>query len=251
MRVFGKRERPGLMRLHDALSALGPDGEMGRRVAEVPLAQVVGTVHRPDDFDAEFRLVSAHLQDRWRRLVEAMSNGVEPEPVDLVQLGDLYFVVDGHHRVSVARHLGRLVVTARVRRICTVAFGMACLRAADLPSKRAETEFLRRVPLPEEIRKDLWLDTPAEWMRLADAAQSWALDRAFEGRAPADRCELAADWWAQEVAPLLDRVRSVGYGIDLRDVQVYATALAIRDRLGSPEWPRDIADRWAASLSSC
>lgn len=244
MRLFGKRDRPGLMRLDDALSALGPDGAMGRRVADVPVRQIVGTVDRPYDFDQEFRLVNDRLRDRWRRLADAMSTGLEPPPVELVQLGELYFVADGHHRVSVARELGRRVVTARVHRICTVAYGMACLRAAHLPSKQAELEFLRRVPLPEPVRTDLWLDTPAEWMRLADAVQSWALDRALTGRAPADRHEMAATWWSEEVAPVLDRVRAAGHGLDLRDVQVYATALALRDRLGRSGWPADLTDRW-------
>ena len=136
------------------------------------------------------------------------------------------------------------MITARVQRICTVAFWMACLRAAHLSSKRAELAFLRRVPLPDETRTDLWLDTPAEWMRLADAAQSWALDRALTGRAPADRHELAATWWADEVVPVLQRLRAAGHGLDLRDVQLYATALAIRDGRGAARWPADVTDCW-------
>ncbi|HEY3501879.1 MAG TPA: hypothetical protein VGN37_03695 [Actinocatenispora sp.] len=246
MRLFGGRPRAGLMRLDDALSALGPDGTMERRVTDVPLSKVVGTVDRPYDFDAEFRLVNDQLRSRWRRVADAMTAGVEPPPVDLVQLGELYFVADGHHRVSVARELGRLVVTARVQRICTVAYGMACLRAVHLPSKQAELEFLRQVPLPEQVRTDLWLDTPAEWMRLADAARSWALERTLAGHAPADRHELAASWWAEEVAPVLDRLRAAGHGLDLRDVQLYATALAVRDGLGASEWPADVSTAWPA-----
>ncbi|GIL24959.1 hypothetical protein [Actinocatenispora comari] len=246
MRVFGGRARAGLMRLDDVLTALGPDGVMEQRVADVPLTQVVGTVDRANDFDEEFRLVSSHLQRRWRSLADAMATGVEPPPVELIQLGELYFVADGHHRVSVARELGRLVITARIRRICTIAYGMACLRAADLASKRAELAFLRRIPLPQPVRTQLWLDTPAEWLRLADAAQSWALDRTLAGRPPADRQELAADWWAEEVAPVLERLRAAGYGLDLRDVQLYATALALRDRRGAAAWPADLAELWPA-----
>jgi hypothetical protein len=234
------------MRMDDALAALGADGLMEQRVADVPLDQVVGTVDRPDDFDHEFRLVNDHLQARWQELASAMATGVEPPPVELFQLGELYFVADGHHRVSVARELGRLVITARIRRICTIAYGMACLRAADLASKRAELEFLRRVPLPQPVRTQLWLDTPAEWLRLADAAQSWALDRILAGRPPADRQELAANWWAEEVAPVLERLRAAGHGLDLRDVQLYATALALRDRHGIAVWPTDLAELWPA-----
>lgn len=234
------------MRLDDALSALGEDGTLGRRVDDVPVANIVGTLERAGDFDQDFRLLNGSLEDRWQRLAHAMATGFEPPPVDLVQLGDLYFVADGHHRVSVARSLGRLVVSARVRRVCTIAYAMACLRVAHLPSKAAEREFLRRVPLPDAVRGDLWLDEPADWMRLADAAEAWALRSALGGRAIADREQLANTWWSDEVVPLLGTLRTEGVGLGLRDVQLYVTALATRDRLGSVTWPADIVARLGA-----
>jgi hypothetical protein len=235
-------DRPALMRLDDALAALGEDGVMSRRVAEVPLSNVVGTIDRPHDFDMNFRLVNAYLRERWEGLARAVDGGFEPPPVDLVQLGELYFVADGHHRVSVLRARGRTVVAARVLRICTVAYAMACLRAAHLASKAAERRFLERVPLAECVRSDLWLDEPAAWLRLADAAEAWALRRSLVGHGPGDRRELADSWWVDEVMPVLDRLRATGAGLDLRDVQLYVTALAARDRLGLDRWPTDPTD---------
>lgn len=222
---------------------------MGTRVADVPLAHIVGTAGRPFDFDHEFRLVNPRLRERWQQLACAVESGFEPPPVNLVQLGQLYFVRDGHHRVSVARARGQLVVTARVQRICTVAYAMACVRAAHLPNKAAERRFLERVPLPADVREDLWLDDPAEWMRLADAAEAWGLRRSLEHGAPTDRCELADTWWTEEVVPVLHRLRDAGVGLDLRDVQLYVTALAARDRLGSGDWPEDLPNRLAPTGS--
>lgn len=242
-RVFGRRPEPGLIVLDDALEALGADGDLGTRTDEVPLEKIVGTVGRPRDFDEDFRLVNGRLRDRWERLARAVESGFEPPPVKLIQLGELYFVADGHHRVSVARAVGRRVISARVHRFCTIAYAMACLRAAHLPSKAAERRFLERVPLPPEVREELWLDEPAEWMRLADAAEAWALHRALEEGRPLDRSELAAAWWAEEVAPLVDRLRGSGIDLDLRDVQLYVTALAVRDRLGRADWPADLVDQ--------
>ncbi|MGH3342737.1 MAG: hypothetical protein ACRDPK_07625, partial [Carbonactinosporaceae bacterium] len=196
----GERVHEGPIRLDDALEALGEDGVMGRRVAEVPLSNVVGTLGRPCDFDREFRLVNSSLRERWRRLAKAVESGCQPPPVQLIQLGELYFVVDGHHRVSVARALGRATVAACVLRICTVAYAMCCLRVAHLPNKAAERRFLEQVPLPVEMRRDLWLDEPADWMRLADAAEAWASRARHDGRELPDRHALAAAWWAEEVA---------------------------------------------------
>lgn len=241
--LFPQRADQKLMRLADALAALGDDGVSERRQAEVPLASVVGTVSRPDDFDAEFRLVNGHLRDRWFRLAEAVRAGAEPPPVNLIQLGELYFVNDGHHRVSVARSLGRDVIDAHVVRICTIAYAMCCIRLAHLPSKAAERRFLERVPLPADVRGGLWLDDPAAWMRLADAAEAWGLRTSLDGRPLLDRRELADRWWTEEVSPVLDRLRTRGVGLDLRDVQLYATALAIRDRHGAERWPDDLAEQ--------
>lgn len=220
---------------------------MSTRVADVPVANIVGTAGRPGDFDQEFRLVNPRLRDRWQQLACAVESGLVPPPVELVQLGELYFVRDGHHRVSVARARGQLAVTARVQRICTVAYAMACVRAAHLPNKAAERRFLERVPLPTEVREDLWLDDPAEWMRLADAVEAWGLRRSRELDAPTGRCELADTWWTEEVVPVLHRLRDAGVGLDLRDVQLYVTALAARDRLGRDDWPEDLPDRLGAT----
>ncbi|MGH3327894.1 MAG: hypothetical protein ACRDPT_08905 [Streptomycetales bacterium] len=247
--TLGRRVHDSPIRLDDALEALGEDGVMGRRLAEVPLASVVGTLGRSCDFDRDFRLVNSGLQDRWRRLANAVQAGFQPPPVQLIQLGDLYFVVDGHHRVSVAKTMGRATIVARVLRICTVAYAMCCLRMAHLPSKAAERRFLERVPLPIEMRSELWLDEPADWMRLADAAEAWALRRSLDGQELTDRHELAAAWWAEEVVPVLERARTACAGLDLRDVQLYVSALALRDGLGCENWPADLTDQMSCRMT--
>lgn len=230
-RRFRRRDpASGLMRLDAALDALGDGGSKGRRVADVSLEQVVGTVCRQDDFDASFRPLRQHLVPRWRRLAEAVDRGLEPPPIDLVQLGELYFVADGHHRVSVARSMGKLVLTARVLEICTTAYAMGCLRLAHLPSKAAERQFLERVPLSDDVRTDLWLERPDDWSRLAEVAEAWGYRQILLRGAPMDRSELAATWWRDEVSPVLEQFRARGVGMDLRDVELYVTAMATREQ---------------------
>lgn len=231
------------MPLDAALEALGDGGSMGRRTATVPLDQVVGSAGRPDDFDADFRPTSRHLRERLQRIQLARQAGHHLPPVDLIQLGELYFVVDGHHRIAAARTAGQLLIDAHVVHICTIAYGMACLRLADLGSKSAERSFLERIPLPDDLRRDLWLDRPVDWMRLATAAESWGYRRLLEVGRPMDRSELAEDWWRHEVVPVLDRLRTCGVGLDLRDVELYATAIAVRDREGLTDWPEDLSVR--------
>ncbi|MGH8867668.1 MAG: hypothetical protein ACRDYU_06710 [Actinomycetes bacterium] len=224
--------REGLVSLHAVLDALGENGLMDRRHACVPLSAIVGTGAdaRVADFDGEFRLRNPALDDRWQRLACAMRSGTPVPPVRLIQVGEMYFVLDGHHRVSVSRALGRPDIPAQVQRICTIAFALACLRAAHLQGKAAERRFLERVPLPTDVRADLWLDEPSAWARLADSAEAWGFRRSLDGRPIRDRGELAEAWWSEEVMPVVEGRRAAGDRPTGRDVAVYVESLAEQAR---------------------
>jgi len=74
----------------------------GTRVVEVD--EIVGSVGRWRDFDRSFLPARASVGERWKRIDRAFQRGEDLPPVELYTLGDAYFVVDGHHRVSVARY---------------------------------------------------------------------------------------------------------------------------------------------------
>jgi hypothetical protein len=80
----------------------------------VPLDQIRGSEGRSGDFDADFRPLGGHTKDRWVGIATAQQMGRTMPPVDLIQVGDAYFVRDGHHRISVARALGQKAIDARV-----------------------------------------------------------------------------------------------------------------------------------------
>lgn len=80
----------------------------------VPVAQISGTLNKEADFDDTFRPTQRHSENRWLRVATAMLRGVELPPIELVKVGDQYFVKDGHHRVSVARALGFAYLDAEV-----------------------------------------------------------------------------------------------------------------------------------------
>ena len=77
-----------------------------------------------------------------------------------VRLGEVYFVVDGHHRLAVARERGWLSIPARVRHVCTVAYARCCLRLAHLDSLAAQRRFLQEIPLPDDVRESLLARPP-------------------------------------------------------------------------------------------
>ena len=220
--------------LADALDALGDDGDMGRYGDEVSLDSIVGSAARADDFDAEWR--PRRSMPRMVDVRRKFDQGSFPPPLELVRLGDLHFVIDGHHRIAVARERRWTTLPARVRRICTVAYARSCLRLADLPTSQAERFFLEDVPLPDEVRSELRLDQPADWARLRDAALAWGFKRERSNRTTyVCAHDLAASWWTEEVLPVVQRMRE-REDTDLADVQLFVAALARRDGLGRLDW---------------
>jgi hypothetical protein len=80
----------------------------------VPIEQIRGSEGRSSDFDRDFHPLQDHCKGRWLRVAAARDQGKVLPPVVLVQVGDVYFVRDGHHRISVARALGQLDIEAEV-----------------------------------------------------------------------------------------------------------------------------------------
>jgi hypothetical protein len=82
----------------------------------VSLAQIRGSEGRCHDFDASFRPLCQHNQTRWLAVAQLFERGADMPPVELIQVGEVYFVRDGHHRVSVARARGHHDIEAVVTR---------------------------------------------------------------------------------------------------------------------------------------
>ena len=80
----------------------------------VPIRQIHGSENRAADFDRDFNPLSDRIRQRWTSVFNAWQKDVALPPVDLIQMGDTYFVRDGHHRISVAHTLGQEYIEAAV-----------------------------------------------------------------------------------------------------------------------------------------
>ena len=144
-----------LQSIEPVLEAAGLEGRAYGGVQEIPLDRVVGSAAPPSktgDFDPGFLPVSRRLRDRWTRIYQAMVEGDELPPIDVYKVGDNYYVIDGHHRVSVARSLGRATINARVVEVQTRApltsriDAGALLRAAEYAAFLETTQLHRTRP---------------------------------------------------------------------------------------------------------
>ncbi|MEP7356938.1 MAG: hypothetical protein ABI847_06830 [Anaerolineales bacterium] len=119
-------------------------GPIYRGVHSVRLDQIIGSVNRYRDFDRAFLPTQGHTADRWQRVSRAWYDDVSLPPVLLYKVGDIYFVVDGNHRVSVARDQGQEYIDAEVRE-CQVKVPVTLdLQPDDLEFLGAKVEFLER-----------------------------------------------------------------------------------------------------------
>ncbi|KPK88893.1 MAG: hypothetical protein AMJ88_18320 [Anaerolineae bacterium SM23_ 63] len=127
-------------------------------VQPVPVDKIIGSVNRYKDFDRLFLPTQSHTQDRWRRINRAWYQDISLPPVQLYKVGDVYFVVDGNHRVSVARSKGQFFIDAEVRECIARVPLTEEVKPEDLERLGERVEFLERSRL-DHIRPDAEIET--------------------------------------------------------------------------------------------
>jgi len=141
------RRRNTLLSYDEIKQALHIGGPIYRGIRTVRVDRIVGSVNRYRDFDRAFLPAHNGIANRWQHIDRAFYEDVSLPPVVLYKVGEVYFVVDGHHRVSVAREQGQEFIEAEVRE-CQVKVPVGPeLRPEDLEMLGARVEFLERTGL--------------------------------------------------------------------------------------------------------
>jgi hypothetical protein len=227
------------------VNALGRRGERDLGVRTIPIGSVVGTVdRRPDSFDRAFRPRSPELRARWERIAAARRRGEPLPPIDVYRVGDLYFVIDGHHRVSVARAFGDPTIDAHVREVTTAVPAEGDLTARELPLKRHERMFHERVPLPGPLRDRIELSDEWRYALLADFVEAWAFRASHARGRLLSRAEAALAWFRDEYEPVVEALRDSNLGGPGTDVERYLRVAMLRYLLlHTHEWTDEMIGR--------
>jgi len=153
--LSGQRQR--LLAFDEVREKLHLGGPVYRGLQSVPLDKIIGSVNRYRDFDHLFLPTQSHTEDRWRRINRAWYEEIDLPPVMLYKVGEVYFVVDGNHRVSVARDRGQQFIDAEVREVESRVPVTAGMQPDDLERLGERVEFLERTQLdrwyPEAVIK--------------------------------------------------------------------------------------------------
>jgi hypothetical protein len=239
-----------MLPFEEVVSALGATSrtKIGERV--IPLDAIVGTVdRRHDEFDRSFRPAS-NTRGRWERIAEARKRGEAMPPIDVFQIGDLYFVQDGHHRVSVARAMGDKDINANVTQVRTKIGAERSLTMRDLPLKAHERVFHERVPLPASARERIQLSDEWRYAQLASIVESWAYRACLERERVLSRTEMALTWFREEYEPLVAMLREAGLGGGGTETERYLRVAMLRFLLLQRlDFTDDLAERLAGEVA--
>ncbi len=231
----------------EVVDALGRRGERPLGVQLIPLDQIVGSVDKVKDFDRRFRPTSDRSRQRWERLAEKSRLGEYLPPIDLYKLGNLYFVRDGHHRVSVARAQGAPEIEADVTEIDTVISTEGIGGRRDLEGKNWGLKFLKRVPLSGERRASINCTDPTDYHRLAEMIEAWACRLMHQEGAYFDQETMAQRWYDEEYTPVVEMIDAAGVrGPVETGADAYIRVAKERYRLiREHDWNRDVMERVA------
>ena len=106
-----------LLPFDEVRKALPLYGQFDLGMREIPIDNIIGSVNRSQDFDRAFLPRENHIRSRWVNIDKARLEEVELPPIEVYKIGEVYFVIDGNHRVSVARERGQMFIDAHVTEI--------------------------------------------------------------------------------------------------------------------------------------
>lgn len=186
-------------------------GPIYRGIQVVPLEKIAGSLNRYHQFDRAFLPLDNSTAERWQRVAHAFYKEISLPPIVLYKVGEVYFVVDGHHRVSVARQQGQQFIEAEVRECQTRVNITPDLKPEDLEILHDKVHFLERTNL-DRLRPEarIKVTIPDGFSRMLEHI---AVHRYFMGldeQRPISEEEAVTHWYDTVYLPVVQIIRESG-----------------------------------------
>jgi hypothetical protein len=198
-----------LLSYEEVRTRLHVGGPISRGILTVPVRKIVGSLNRYDEFDRAFKPVDDRLAARWQNVDVAYYKSIGLPPVLLYKVGEVYFVVDGHHRVSVAREQGQEDIEADVRECSTKVNITADLKPEDLEILGEKVRFLERTRL-DHLRPNarIRLTIPGGFERIMEHIAVHGYFMGIDLARDVSEEESIADWYDNVYTPIVAVIRS-------------------------------------------
>jgi hypothetical protein len=198
-----------LLSYDDVKEKLHIGGPIYRGLHTVRTEQIAGSLNRYHQFDRAFLPTQDNLATRWQSVNRAFYEDVSLPPVVLYKVGQVYFVVDGHHRVSVAREQGQEYIEAEVRECATKVNLTPDIKPEDLEILHDKVHFLERTGL-DTLRPgaNIKLTIPDGFSRMLEHI---AVHRYFMGldlKRDIREDEAVGHWYDTVYLPIVEEIRA-------------------------------------------
>lgn len=194
--------------VREKLKVLG-SSDLG--LQDIPLEAIVGSAGRYVDFTRDFLPRKDINEERWAHILAAAKGPVGLPPIEVYKIGEVYFVKDGHHRVSVARQLGATHIQAYVTEIRTRVPLTPEVRPEDLILKAEYADFLERTRL-NELRPDANLEVtePGQYSKLLEHISVHRYFMGIEQERYIPYGEAVEHWYDSVYLPMVQVIRARG-----------------------------------------
>jgi len=201
-----------LMPYDEISSRLRTSGASSKGVRDIPIDAIVGSVNRYQDFDRDFLPLHDKDMERWARVKTVMTSPGSPglPPIRVYKIGDAYFVLDGNHRVSIAREMGISSIEAYVTEVQT----RVPLSPEDSPEEfilKAEHEQFLRDTRFDSVVPDgsLALSFPGQYATLREHIHVHKYYMGIEQSREIPLEEAVRHWYDQVYRPAIEIIRDL------------------------------------------
>ncbi len=208
-RLTGKSTE--LLSYEDVRQKVRASGVVSRRLQEIPIDKIIGSVGRYNDFTRDFLPRQNSDLERWAGVKVAVTGLSGLPPVELYQVGDIYFVHDGHHRISVSRNNGATHVQAYVTEIRSKVPLSPDIEPDDLILKAEYVDFLEETEL-DQLRPDadLSVTNPGQYQKLLEHIEVHRYFMGLEQQKEIPYEEAVVHWYDHVYRPVVDIIQEQG-----------------------------------------
>lgn len=206
-----KGKSPDLLSYEDVVHKLKGLEVSARELKDIPIDSIVGSVGRYRDFNRRFLPRDGIQSKRWARVKMAMTGQKGVPPIEVYQIGEVYFVKDGNHRVSVAREMGFSHFEAYVTQVQTKVPLTQDVEPDELIIKAEFAEFLEQTRLDKICpNADLTVTVPGQYIALLEHINVHRYYMGIDKQREISYAEAVIHWYDTLYKPVLHIINRRG-----------------------------------------